>query len=260
MPIEQIFETREDAPEFLRNALLENADGKFVFQAELPHEVQGLKTALNKERESKKQFEAELKKYDGIDVETAKQALQRKQELDAQAAQAKGDWAAREKQLQEQLASQLTGREKQYQTEIESRDERIKALQQSLDRYLIEAQATAAITAAKGTPELLMPHIARQVKIVEEDGAFVARVVDSQGQPRIADIKGTPFSIRHLVEEMKNDPVYGRAFEASGAGGSGASNATRASGKANTLTRAAFNGLNPSDRMQFVKSGGAIVD
>lgn len=260
MPIEQIFETREDAPEFLRNALLENADGKFVFQAELPHEVNGLKTALAKERQEKKEREAKLKEFDGIDVQAAKEMLQRKQELEAQAAKDKGDWATRERQLQEQLAAQLTGREKQYQSEIETRDQRIQALQQSLDRYLIEAQATAAIVAAKGTPELLMPHIAQQVRIFEEDGGFVARVVDAQGQPRIADIKGTPFTIRHLVEEMKNDPVYGRAFEASGAGGSGASNATRTSGKANTVSRSTFNEFPASKKMEFIKNGGAIID
>ena len=260
MPIEHIFETREDAPEFLRNVLLENTDGKFVFQAELPHEVNGLKTALDKERKEKKEREAKLQEYDGIDVQAAKEMLQRKQDLEAQAAKDKGDWATRERQLQEQLTAQLTGREKQYQSEIETRDQRIQALQQSLDRYLVEAQATAAISAAKGTPELLMPHVARQVRIIEEDGNFVARVVDAQGQPRIADIKGTPFTIRHLVEEMKNDPTYGRAFEASGAGGSGASNATRASGKANTLTRAAFNQLGNSAKMDFIKGGGGIID
>lgn len=259
MPIEQIFETREDAPEFLRPALLEK-DGKFVFQAELPHEVQGLKTALSKERGFKKQLEDQLKGFEGIDPEVARQMLQKQQEIEAQQAREKGDWATREEQLKSQLAKDLASREKHYTTELEQREQRLKAMQNSLNRYIIEAQATAAIAAAKGTPELLMPHIQRQVQIVEENGDFVARVIDAQGQPRIADINGTPFSIRHLIEEMKADPIYGRAFESSGAGGSGASNASRGAAGSKTITRSALDRMSPTEQMAWFRQGGQITD
>jgi hypothetical protein len=259
MPIEQIFETKEEAPEFLRPSLLEK-DGKFVFQAELPHEIHGLKKALESERAAKKEYESKLKGFDGIDPEVARQMLAKQQELEAREAQSKGDWATREQQLKDQLAKDITKREQHYESEIKTREEKLQGMQRALDRYIIEAQATAAISAAKGTPELLMPHIARQVRIVEENGEYVARILDAQGQPRIADIKGTPFTIRHLVEEMKADPIYGRAFEASGAGGSGASNANRAGGNAKTISRASLEQMSPADQMAWFKQGGQITD
>jgi hypothetical protein len=124
--------------------------------------------------------------------------------------------------LKDQLATELAKRDQHFQSELKTREDRIATLQGALEKSLIEAHATAAIAAAKGVPELLLPHVMRQVKIVEENGNFVVRVLDAQGQPRIANVKGDPFTITNLVDEMKNNSIYGRAFEASGAGGSGA--------------------------------------
>jgi hypothetical protein len=221
MPVKQIFEKKEDAPEWLRPSLLEQ-DGKFVFEAELPTETAGLKSALEKERKAKSDFEKSLKVFEGIDAEEAKRLKAEAEQAAADRLKSKGDWDTREQQLKERLQTDLKTRETHFQTELQTREERIGKLQASLEKSLIEAQATAAIAAAKGVPELLMPHVMRLVKVVEENGEFVARVLDAQGQPRIANVKGDPFTVANLVEEMKANAVYGRAFDASTAGGSGA--------------------------------------
>jgi hypothetical protein len=229
MPIKQVFEKREDAPEFLRGALLE-ADGKFVFEAETVVEVAGLKSSLEKERKLKADFEKALKGYEGVDPEEARRLKTEAEQVALDKLKSKGDWETREKQLQERLAADLKKHQDQYAGELAKREEREKLLQQSLERHLIEAQATAAIAAAGGVPELLLPHVKSAVKVVEENGQFVARVIDANGQPRIANVKGDPYTISHLVEEMKGNQVFGRAFAASGAGGSGAQNNTAGSG------------------------------
>lgn len=236
MPVKQVFEKKEDAPEWLRGSLLEQ-DGKFVFEAELPTETAGLKSALQKEREAKTALEKSLKGFEGVDPEEAKRLKAEAEQAAADKLKSKGDWDAREKQLKEQLAADLTKRETHFQTELKTRDDRITKLQSSLEKSLIEAQATTAIAAAKGAPELLLPHVMRQVKVVEENGEFVARVVDASGQPRIANVKGDPFTIANLIEEMKGNAVYGRAFDASGAGGGGASQTQGETGRTFSLTR-----------------------
>jgi hypothetical protein len=221
MPVKQVFDKKEDAPEWLRESLLEQ-DGKFVFEAELPHEVKGLKSALEAERKAKADFEKSLKGFEGIDPEEARRLKTEAEKIESEKLKQKGDWETREKQLKDQLAAELAKRDQHFQSELKTREDRIATLQSALEKSLIEAHATAAIAAAKGVPELLLPHVMRQVKIVEENGNFVVRVLDAQGQPRIANVKGDPFTITNLVDEMKNNSIYGRAFEASGAGGSGA--------------------------------------
>lgn len=243
MPVKQVFDKKEDAPEWLRGSLLEQ-DGKFVFEAELPHEVKGLKSALEAERKAKADFEKSLKGFEGIDPEEARRLKAEAEKIEADKLKSKGDWETREKQLKDQLASDLQKREQHFQTELKAREDRIAKLQVSLEKSLIEAQATTAIAAAKGAPELLLPHVMRQVKIVEENGDFVVRVLDAQGQPRIANVKGDPFTIANLVDEMKGIPIYGRAFDASGAGGSGATKTDGGKGGIKTVRRSDQDAMN----------------
>jgi hypothetical protein len=90
----------------------------------------------------------------------------------------------------------------------------------SLKKHMIESEARAVIAELKGSPELLLPHVREQCQLLEEDGAFVVRVVDKEGDPR-SDGKGGWMDIKALVAEMKASQAYGRAFESSGKQGSG---------------------------------------
>ena len=217
----------EDVAEPLRE-LYEAKDGAFVLKLDgdagdvFPGLTAKQQELLNEKKTLADKLKALEGQLSGIDLEKAKKALEQAEQLEREKLKATGDWDAREKQLKEQLAADLSKRETHFQTELKTRDDRISKLQGSLEKNLIEAQATAAIAAAKGVPELLLPHVMRSVKVVEENGEFVARVLDAQGQPRIANVKGEPFTIALLVEEMKANEVYGRAFDASSAGGSGA--------------------------------------
>jgi hypothetical protein len=259
MPIKQVFEKKDDAPEWMRDSLLEH-DGQFVFEAELPHEVRGLKAALEGERRAKGDAEKALKTFEGIDAERARKLLADAEKLEADKLKNKGDWETRETQLKEQLAKDLQAREQQFQTELKAREDRINKLQSALEKSLIEAQATVAITNSKGAPALLLPHVLRQVKVVEENGEFVARVLDAQGQPRIANVKGDPFTIANLVDEMRGNEIFGRAFEASNAGGSGAPPSNKGGNGTKTMTRADFDRLGHGERAAFMKGGGQLTD
>lgn len=221
MPIKHVFEKKEDAPEFLRASLLEQ-DGKFVFEAELPAETAGVKNALQKEREAKAALEKSLKGFEGIDPEKARQILADAEKAEADKLKQKGDWEAREKQLRDQLAADLQKREQQFQGELAKSTERNKALEASLYEQLITAQLSTEIAKHTTSVTPLLLGMAPHLKVFEEEGKFVAKVIDQGGNPRIADVKGSPFTIAALVEEFKAKPEWQALFPASKAGGGGA--------------------------------------
>ena len=80
----------------------------------------------------------------------------------------------------------------------------------ALEARLLEAEARAAIQAAHGVPELLLSLVTSRLSMAE-DGSIAAAMED-----------GTTQSTAELVEMLRADPVYGRAFDATGKGGSGA--------------------------------------
>ena len=97
--------------------------------------------------------------------------------------------------------------------ELEAKDKRSEALQNQLYTLLVENTATSAIVDAKGSPDLLMPFITNQVKVVEEDGKQKVFVVDQQKDIRYSGVTGNPMTIVELVAEMKANEKYGRLFE-----------------------------------------------
>lgn len=237
MPIEQIFEAKDAAPEFLRPLLVEQ-DGKFVFQAELPHEVQGLKTALDKEREEKQKLAKLAKQFEGIDAAKARELLSAKAQAEEEKAKAQGDWENWKAQMQSQ-----------FDQEKHTLTEQISTLERDLAEQMITATATAVIAEAKGIPALLLPHLS--ARVVVENGKREVRIYDVAGNVRYGK-EGRPMTIAERVEEMKSDPIFGRAFEASGNGGSGAPPIQTGPGARNV----SWMELSPTERLNAARQAG----
>lgn len=219
MPVKQIFEKKEDVPEFLRDAVTEQ-DGKWVFEAELPNEVKGLKSALDKERERAEKAEKGLKGYEGIDPEEARQQKEAARKAEEEKAKQAGQWENWKAQMQQQFDAEKSALLKQ-----------VEALKSSLHQEMVGARATAAIAEARGVPALLLPHIGADV--VEEEGKPVVRIV-KDGKVRYGK-SGEPMTIAERIAEMREDEIFGRAFEPVSPGGSGAQNGGKP-GSANGFT------------------------
>jgi hypothetical protein len=257
MPIKQIFEKKEDVPEFLRASVLEQ-DGKFVFEAELPGETVGLKKALEAERLAKANAEKALKGFEGIDPEKARQMIADAEKAAVDKLKQKGDWEAMEKQLRDQLAVDLQKREEQFQGELSKIQERNKALESSLYEQLITAQLSAEIAKHTTSVGPLLLGMASHLKVFEEEGKFVAKVVDAQGNPRIADLKGSPFTIAGLVEEFKTKPEWQPLFPASKNGGTGApGNSTAGPGGVRTIRQGDYESI--SANLEGIAKGEITV-
>lgn len=151
-----------------------------------------------------------------------------------------------------QIDSVKTALAEAHKKEIDKRDQRNTGLQTQLYGLLVENAAVSAIAELKGVPELLMPFISSQVKVVEEDGKLHPRVLDAAGEVRFG-ATGSPMTIKELVMEMKANAKYGRLFESeSNSGGGmptrGGNLPPRPTGQVLTATQKISAGLNKNQR------------
>jgi len=242
-------------------------DGKFRLEVDGLEDTAGLKSALQKERDNASSLSKQIKSWQGLgktpeeisELLKAQEDLQRqKDDLAIQDALKKGEYQKvleGETKKREQMAAK-------HQADLEASNRQAQGYKTALEQHLIDAQATAAIAEAKGVPQLLLPHVKGRVKVLEQDGKFSVQVLDAAGNPMVADAAGTPATFKHLIESFKADPVFGRAFEgnnASGGGGNGGGGKPNTGQK--TMTRDAFNQLEPAAKMSFfTKDKGSLTD
>lgn len=100
-------------------------------------------------------------------------------------------------------------------------EQKVVKMQGALERYLVDQAATAALASAKGSVDLLLPHVKSHTKVVQDGEDFVVRVVDSAGDFR-SNGKGGFMTVGDLVAEMKTQETFGRAFESETPSGTGA--------------------------------------
>lgn len=158
-------------------------------------------------------------------------------------AEKKGEW--------DKLKTQMNTA---HETALKAKDETIGAMRRRLEAELVDAKATAAIAAAKGVPELLLPIVQRFVKV---DDDFNVQVVDAKGDPRVNG-KGEPLSISDLIVEMKATELYGRAFDGSGHTGSGTQPSNTGGGTPSNIKRRS-DFKTRADRVAWVEANGSAA-
>lgn len=244
MALKQVLDKLEGLDETIQSLYAKGEDGKFYLDVEgLAEQKEALRAANREALERRKALE----KFRDVDPERYQELLKADEERQRQDAESKGQYD----KLREQMA-------RKHQEEIEAKSQRERLLMQALEENLVDSQATAAIAAAKGIPQLLLPHVKKRVKVHEENGAFRVQVLGPDGSPMIADASGTPATIAHLVETMKADPIYGRAFEGTGASGGGAQQSS--GGVVRSMTLEGVNRLEPKARNAFFAAGGTITE
>jgi hypothetical protein len=236
MALKLIVDKLDDIPEALRGEYTEK-DGKFHLGVDGLEDTGGLKTALQKERADRAAYEKQVKAWQGLgkSPDEIKELLEAQARADEDKATKAGEWDKLKAQMNEK-----------HDAALRSKDETISAMRMRLNAELVDAKAVAAIAAAKGVPELLLPHVQRHVKV---DADFNVQVVDDKGDPRVNG-KGEPLTIADLVAEMRGSEVFGRAFEGSGQSGSGKQPGNGAGGA----------GVNRKSDFKTEKDRAAFVD
>lgn len=223
MALQAIVDSIDSIPQPLREHYAEK-DGKFYLgvtpvNGYALEDVTGLKTALGKERSGREALEKASLKFKDIDPDAARDAIAKLAELSEIDPKKEADKLAQTKF--DGLKTQLEGK---HAGEIKAREERIAKLAKNVSSLLIDSAATAALAEAKGSVDLLLPHIRAASRVKEGDDGFSVEIVGADGNARISTAAGNtgPMTIKELIAEMKSSEAFGRAFEASGASGSGA--------------------------------------
>ena len=202
--------------------------------------VVGLKSSLSKERENAKSAANQLKSFDGLDADDARNALTKLGEMN--------DWTPDDKvkELMEAREKQLFGKHSNEMTAVNGQ---LTNVTTQLENQLIRNAAIEAITAQKGNVELLLPHIEKQTRMEMNGDKFSAVVVDDNGAPRVSMQTGSVanMSIPELVESMKASDSYSPAFAGSGAAGSGAAGSSTGGGTGGSHSLSWADAKNPDN-------------
>lgn len=110
----------------------------------------------------------------------------------------------------------------QYETRIKQYDDKIKKMETDTVDSNVNSLINKAISKAKGVPELLLPILRNRVKGEYVDGQVQLKVLNDSGESYIKD--GNPVTLDGLVEEIRKNDTYSRAFDGSGISGSGSTN------------------------------------
>jgi hypothetical protein len=188
--------------------------------------TQGLKTALGAERNNVSVLQAQLKPYEGLDAAAARTAMERLTafgEITPDAAKTAVETAARLQALDPakeaetiantkletfkgQISAQYTVKEAEFTTKIKGLEQTNASLTGQLQNLMADGQIKTEV--AKANPlddardavELL---VSKFVRTSMKDGKVVVDVLDTNGNPRIKDVNGTPFTVADLVAEIR---------------------------------------------------------
>lgn len=217
MGLQLVVDKLDGVPENFRELYTEK-DGKFHLSVDGIEDTGPLKRALEAERTRAKALEVQAAAWKRMgktpdEIEALVEAARIAEENKLTQA---GEWDKLKAQMNAKHDEALKG----LKTQLDVKDGEIKSMRGTLESHLVDMTATAAIAAAKGVPELLLPQVQKFVRVVEQDGRYSTKVVDGKGDPRF-NARGEPLTVEDLIAEMKVNEVYGRAFEGSGNSGSG---------------------------------------
>ena len=174
--------------------------------------AEALKSALDRALEREKELKASLAAFDGIDPSKHKELVEAATKLQ------------RQRDLDEKNFDKVLGEEREKMgKEVAMREQRIARLQASLERALVDAEATREIAAQGGNPTLLLPAMRPAIKVREIGEQHIAVVLDPKGEPRLKpDARSTDdfLPIRDYVAELKGNVEYAGAFKGTGSSGS----------------------------------------
>jgi len=162
-------------------------------------------------------YRERLKAYQEFgDPEELAQRLQEIEEASEQQAAISEDQISR-KEL-DKLRQRLTQESEQ---KVRQKDEEIKEMRSKLEQTVLLSQAETIIRKYDGKPELgLLDQVKKAAKVIEDNGRYVVRVVDEDGDPVFND-KGEYASLEDYVQELREHSVFGDAFGAPKRSGGG---------------------------------------
>lgn len=200
------------------------ADGdNFKLDADY-EDVTGLKSKNAELLSDAKKFKEELKKFEGIDPEAARQAVEAARQAAEDKLKTENNWEGLRKQLEER-----------HQAELEKLTAQITAIksEQEADRQLLKRERLSNVLTEKGVlpdrVKYLVGEMDAQVELVTGEHGFELKKKDGVGDAKEFDL---------MIEGVKaKSPFF---FAADNASGGGASGSNGRSNGAKTITLAQY--------------------
>lgn len=247
MPLALNVEKIDDLPEAIRSLYKEKeGGGGFTLEVDGLEDTGALKRAKDHEVAERKKVEAQLKTIADerkADAEKTRKAI-------ADAALASGDAKALEESWKKKYADDLAAKDGEYQPKLQKQDATIRKL-------LISDVASkyASELAIPGSAGPLAQLISARLAIEEVDGDYVTVVRDANGQK-------SALTLDDLKKEILGDKALAPLLVGSKGSGGGAGGSNKGGGApgAKTISRTAFNALDPASRQAFVREKGTVTD
>ena len=220
MALQAQVKTLEGLPEGVAELYTELPDnGGFLLDVEPVNgfaleNVAGLKETLADRKSKAAERKTALAAFDGIDPAKARTALEKYAEIE--------NWTPDQK-AQEAIEANKAQLQDKFDKDLGELNAKYDNVNRQLHDALVVQGATAAIAEAGGNVKLLLPHVTKQMKLVDQDGKLVAKIVDDKGQPRVTMKSGSTddMGLGELLETMKSSDDFGSAFAGSNAAGGG---------------------------------------
>jgi len=209
--------------------------------------VNKLQSAVTSSRRERDEAQQLLKQWGDLTPEKAREAISQVDEL-------KGDV---DKKVQAQIKAAKEQLVEQHNNAINQHRTRNEALQRQVTTLLRTNKAKAAIMAAGGIVDLLLPHVERFIKLeAKDDGTFVEKIIDpSTGEERI-DGQAKPMTLETVVGELRSNQTFASAFNGTGSSGTGG---TGGGGGASTLGAHTISTVDAKDPSKYRTAREAAV-
>jgi len=208
----------------------------------------GLKSAAQARADERDAARAEVRaaKDAGFTLEEWNEYQASKETKVADDLKKKGDWETNEKRIRD--ANKVA---------LDAKDAEIARKDKALHSEMIVSRATKALVEAGANEQgldWLTPKLVGALKIVDEGGTLIPRVVDESGEVR-RNASGNPMTEQELAAEFKSNEKYGSAFKASGAGGTGSQ--PNAGGGGNGAVRTKADLKTDADKSAYIHEHGS---
>lgn len=208
--------------------------------------IAGLQSAHNKGKETVRELKAKLAAFDGLDIDAARDALERVKSYEA------GEGKSKERESAA-LKNQAETFEKERAKLKAENDSLISQLQSTL----VKNAATLAMSKGEVEDiELLEPHVAGALRAVRgDDGKFALRVFNPDGSEALSKMSGRsaePMSADELVGTVLK-AKFPRAYKGTSASGSGANGSSGRGGPAGKFSLSRQEARDPQ-RYQAVRA------
>ena len=231
-----------------------------------------LKKTLQKERAAASEAEKARKalevKLGDLDVDEAREALVKLEEMAGMdpEGKSKAEREAFEKSLTTKFEDDRKKLIAKHQGEAEAASKAALVIEGQLQHQMIAAAGTKAITEAGGSPELLLPIFERMSKMrKKDDGTFEVVILDDENMDRLSPVANSTALMTYdeLAEELKGNKKFARAYDGSGASGSGAGRSGAIGGTGTGLKLSTADSKDPAKyraaKAAAVKAGRELV-